>query len=243
MTCASDVRRAALRRSTRVRHALWAGSLLVSGAAQAQLGAAIAVESDNRFRGVSLTDGRPDLRLSVSYDHASGVFAGAAATQVEFMRGRHALQLLGYTGYVARVTPELGAEVGVTSSTFGGNTRYDYSEIFTGLSNERWSLRAYYAPRYFGFDQATVYLEVGANTVLMPRWRAFGHVGALRTLGGIEGEAGRRTRADLRVGLGFSAAAAVDVQLAWVTASRGGPYVVEYGTRRSTFVLSAQASF
>jgi hypothetical protein len=33
------------------------------------------------------------------------------------------------------------------------------------------------------------------------------------------------------------------VQLAWVTATRGGPYVVEYGTRRSSFVLSAQASF
>jgi uncharacterized protein (TIGR02001 family) len=237
------VRRAALTRSTLVRHAMWAGSLLVSGAAHAQFGGGIAIESDNRFRGVSLTDGQPDLRLSLSYDHDSGVFAGAAATRVEFMRGRHALQLLGYAGYVARVTPEFGAEVGVTSSTFGGNTRYDYSEIFAGISNERWSLRMYYAPRYFGFDQATVYLEFGANTVLTPRLRAFGHIGALRTLGGIEGEGGRRTRADLRVGLGFSAAAAVDVQLAWVTATRGGPYVVEYGTRRSSFVLSAQASF
>ena len=48
---------------------------------------------------------------------------------------------------------------------------------------------------------------------------------------------------DLRVGLGFGAAAAVDVQLAWVTATRGGPYVVEYGSRRSSFVLSALASF
>jgi uncharacterized protein (TIGR02001 family) len=222
---------------------MWAGSLLVSGAAQAQFGGGIAIESDNRFRGVSLTDGRPDLRLSLSYDHDSGVFAGAAATQVEFMRGRHALQLLGYAGYATRVTPELGAEVGVTTSTFSGNTRYNYSEVFAGISNERWSVRAYYAPRYFGFDQATVYLEFGANAALNPRLRAFGHVGALMTSGGIAGEDGRRTRSDLRVGLGFSAAAAVDVQLAWVTATRGGPYVVEYGGRRSSFVLSAQASF
>jgi uncharacterized protein (TIGR02001 family) len=222
---------------------MWAGSLLVSSAAQAQFGGGIAIESDNRFRGVSLNDGRPDLRLSLSYDHDSGVFAGAAATQVEFMRGRNALQLLGYAGYVARVSAGLGAELGVTSSTFSGNTRYDYSEVFAGVSNERWSMRAYYAPRYFGFDQATVYVELGANTVLTPRLRAFGHAGALMTLGGVPGEDGRRIRNDLRVGLGFSAAAAVDVQLAWVTATRGGPYVVEYGNRRSAFVLSAQFSF
>lgn len=222
---------------------MWAGSLLVSGAAQAQFGGGVGIESDNRFRGVSLTDGQPDARLSLSYDDDSGVFAGAAATRVEFMRGRHTLQLLGYAGYATRLTPGLGAEVGVTSSTFRGNTRYDYSELFVGVSNERWSMRAYYAARYFGFDQATVYLEFGANTVLTPRLRAFGHAGALIALGGVEGEGGRGTRTDLRVGLGFAAAAAVDVQLAWVTATRGGPYVVEYGTRRSSFVLSAQASF
>lgn len=237
------MRRAALTRSTLARQLVWAGSLLVSAAAQAQFGGGIGVESDNRFRGVSLTDGRPDLRLSLSYDHDSGAFAGAAATRVEFMRGRHALQLLGYAGYVTRLTPGLGAELGVTSSTFSGNTRYDYSEVFAGVSNERWSLRAYYAPRYFGFDQATVYVELGANAALTPRLRAFGHAGALMTLGGMAGEDGRRTRNDLRVGLGFGAAAAVDVQLAWVTATRGGPYVVEYGTRRSTLVLSALASF
>jgi hypothetical protein len=53
----------------------------------------------------------------------------------------------------------------------------------------------------------------------------------------------RRTRADLRVGLGFAAAPSVDVQLAWVGATRGGPYVVEYGTRRNTVVLGVLASF
>ncbi len=222
---------------------MWAGGLLVSGAAQAQFGGGIGIESDSRFRGVSLSDGRPDLRLSLSYDDDSGVFAGAAATRVEFMRGRHALQVLGYAGYVTRVTPGLGVEFGVTSSTFIGSTRYDYSEVFAGVSNEHWSMRAYYAPRYFGFEQATVYVELGANTALMPRLRAFGHAGALMILGGMAGEGERKSRTDLRVGLGFDAAAALDVQLAWVTATRGGPYVVEYGARRSTFVLSAQASF
>ena len=217
--------------------------LLASGAAQAQLGASVAIESDNRFRGVSLSDGQPGLRISASYDHDSGLFAGAAATRVEFMPGRHSVQLLGYAGAVVRAAPGLNVELGATSSTFSGNTRYDYSEFFAGSSGERWSLRAYYAPDYFGFGQATVYAEFDANTPLNPRLRAFGHVGALTSLAGTAVDGQRRTRTDTRIGLGLGVAESVDLQLAWVTASRGGPYVVEYDTRRSTIVLSLIASF
>ena len=237
------MRRAVLPSSLHAHRLLWGCALLASGAAQAQFGVSVGVESDNRFRGVSLSDGRPDLRLTLAYDHDSGVFAGASATRVEFMRGRHSMQLLGYAGYATRMTPELSAEVGVTSSTFSGNTRYDYTEVFAGVLGERWSLRAYYAANYFGFDQATAYVELDTNVPLTPRWRVFGHAGVLGALGGTTFENGRRTRTDLRIGLGFGATPSVDVQLAWVAATRGGPYVVEYGTRRNTVVLSALASF
>ena len=217
--------------------------LLVASVARAQLGISAGVESDYRFRGVSLNDAQPDLRLSLAYDHASGVFAGASATQVQFVPGRRSVQLLGYAGYVMHVTPEIGAEIGLTSSTFSGDTRYDYSEAFVGLSGERWGLRVYYAPDYFGFDQRTVYVELDANAPLAARWRAFAHVGALTALGGIAFDERSRTRTDLRVGVGFTALPAVDVQLAWITATQGGPYVVEYGTRRSSWVLGVIASF
>ena len=219
-------------------------ALLACGGAQAQFSASIGVESDHRFRGVSLSDGEPDLRLSVAYDHASGVFAGASATRVEFMLGRHSTQLLGYAGYVTRGPFDLNAEVGATTSTFSGNTRYDYSEAFVGVSGERWGMRVYYAPAYFGFDQATAYVEVDANAPLTPRWRVFGHVGALAAVRGVHNSDDRsRARYDTRLGIGCSVLDAVDVQLAWVTATRGGPYVVEYGNRRRTWVLSAVASF
>jgi len=219
-------------------------ALLACGSAQAQFSASVGVESDHRFRGVSLSDGQPDLRLSVAYDHASGVFAGASATRVEFMLGRHSTQLLGYAGYVTRGPFDLNAEVGATTSTFSGNTRYDYSEAFVGVSGERWGMRVYYAPAYFGFDQATAYVEVDANAPLTSRWRVFGHVGALAAVRGVHNSDDRsRARYDTRLGIGCSVLDAVDVQLAWVTATRGGPYVVEYGNRRRTWVLSAVASF
>ncbi len=219
------------------------GALLACGGARAQFGASVGVESDHRFRGVSLSDGQPDLRLSVAYDHASGVFAGASATRVEFTRGRHATQLLGYAGYVTRALFDLNAEVGVTSSTFSGDTRYDYSEAFVGVSSERWGVRLYYAPDYFGFDQATAYAEVDANTPLTSRWRAFGHIGVLGAVRGARSDDRSRARYDTRLGVGCSVLDALDVQLAWVSATRGGPYVVEYGNRRRTWVLSAVASF
>jgi uncharacterized protein (TIGR02001 family) len=226
------------------RRALWACVLLASGAAQAQFGASIALESDNRFRGVSLSNDQPGLRLSLSYDHASGVFAGATATRVAFFGDRHAVQLLGYAGVVLRAAAGLNAEFGLTSSTFSGNTRYDYSEVFVGASGERWSLRAYCARDYFGFGQATAYVEFDANTPLHPRLRAFGHVGALTALGAAQTEGGRRTRTDVRIGLGLEVADGIDAQLAWVTASRAGPYTGDDGSRRrSTIVLSLIASF
>lgn len=229
---------------TLVSHrALWAGALLASGAAQAQLGASIALESDNRFRGVSLSNDQPGLRLSLSYDHESGAFAGATASRVAFFGDRHAVQLLGYAGFVWRVAPGLNAELGFTGSTFSGNTRYDYSEVFAGASGERWSLRAYCARDYFGFGQATAYVEFDANTPLHPRLRAFGHVGALTALGSAQTEGGRRTRTDARIGLGLEVADGIDAQLAWVTASRAGPYTGDEGARRSAIVLSLIASF
>jgi uncharacterized protein (TIGR02001 family) len=218
-------------------------ALLGGGAAHAQFSASIGIESDHRFRGVSLSDGQPDANLSVAYDHASGVFAGASATRVEFMRGRRSVQLLGDVGVATRLSSELNAELGLTSSSFSGNARYNYSEAFVGVSGERWSLRAYWAPNYFGFDQTTAYLELDANLPLQPRLRVFGHVGALTTLHGVQSDDRSSTRLDARVGLGVSALASLDVQLAWVAATRSGPYVVEYGNRRNTWVLSAVASF
>ena len=71
----------------------------------------------------------------------------------------------------------------------------------------------------------------------------FGHVGALTAVSAPTDDGRDRMRTDVRIGIGFSALPSVDVQLAWVTATRGGPYVVDYGARRSTWVLGATASF
>jgi uncharacterized protein (TIGR02001 family) len=228
----------------------WGGLLLIGSAAQAQLGASVALDSDYRSRGVSLSQGRPDARLSLAYDHPSGAYAGALLTRAELSAGRRSAQLLGYAGVVTRTRFGPSWEAGLSASHFGGDARYDYGEVFAGLLDERWSLRAYYSPDYFGFRQQTAYAEFDAHLALTPQMRLFGHAGALTVLHGHAADDAspgdpprqRRTRVDLRAGVGFSVAA-FDVQLAWVGVGRGGPYLAEYATRRAGWVLGAAVSF
>ena len=230
--------------------ALSTALLLIGGEAQAQLGVSAAIDSDYRFRGVSLSDGQPDARLSVAYDHASGAYAGAALTRAELSPDRHSTQVLGYAGVVTRTRFGPGWEAGLSVSHFSGDARYDYGEVFTGLVDERWSLRLYYSPDYFGRRQPTAYAELDAHLALTPQLRLFGHAGALTVLHSRAGDdaarsdppRSRRTRVDLRAGIGFSGAA-FDIQLAWVGVGRGGPYLAEYATRRAGWVLGAAVSF
>src|ERR1700683_5298977 len=69
--------RSTLRRFSLVCTALFLG-LAVPATALAQLVGTAVVESQYRSRGVALTDGKPDLRLGVSYDHPRGVYVGAS---------------------------------------------------------------------------------------------------------------------------------------------------------------------
>lgn len=91
--------------------------LAVPAVARAQLVAAATVESQYRFRGVSLTDGEPDVRLSLSYDHASGAYAGASIIGGETARdGVQALGYVAYAGFAKQMANGLGWDVGATNA-------------------------------------------------------------------------------------------------------------------------------
>lgn len=226
-----------------IRTALALIGLLLVGTAQAQLGATLSVESDYRFRGVSLSDSKPAWRLTLNHDFVSGAYAGASATRVELARDDHYSQLVAYAGYVTRLSSGYSVEFGASFSHFTGDASYDYLEAYSGLLAERWGLRVHYAPDYFGRGVRAAYVDANAHWPLNDSLRLFGHAGALVPLGGRSfGADDRRTRADLRLGLGMTAGP-LDVQLAWVEATRGGPYPAVYNGRRGTWQLSALLSF
>ena len=65
-----------------IRGVLVAGLLGICPAVHAQTTVSAAIESDYRFRGISLSDGKPDVRFNIGYDHKSGAYAGLSREEV-----------------------------------------------------------------------------------------------------------------------------------------------------------------
>lgn len=186
--------------------------------AHAQVSGNVALVSDYRFRGVSLSDRGPAMQASLAYDGADGWYAGAFASSLRFGRAqRTRAQLLAYAGYAWRLRDGLDAEAGISYSVFfGGASGYDYPELYVGLSAARLSGRLYYAPRYFREDTAVVYAELNFAQPLSEHVRLLAHLGRLQRGRSEETDYGlERHRLDARLGLGTTLHD-FDLQLAWV---------------------------
>jgi len=218
-------------------------SLFVAcGAAFAQIGGNIAFLSDDRYRGASLSNEQPTLRLSFAYDAPNGWFGGASFTGVSLGRTGRQLEMLGYGGYVGRLSDRLGWEAGAIAVHFGADTRYDYAEGFAGLTGDKWNLRLHYSPDYFGSGARTVYGEFNVGVPLSPMTRATGHVGALVQVGGTRTDGGSVTL-DGSVGLAVGRDA-WEVRLDWVIGGRSAVYPTAYRrTANGALVLSASLAF
>ena len=232
----------ASRRPWRTRAVVGMGGWLACVGACAQLSGNVAVESDYRFRGVSLSNAKPTARLAANYDAATlRWYAGASAARVETAFGERYIQLVPYAGYVLPIGLQGTLDVGATYSHFIGESADDYAEAFVGLVAERWNVRLFYSPNYFGRHVRTLYLDLGVHTPLSPAARLFAQAGVLTSLDSA-GRGVSRARSDLRVGAGF-AAGDMDLQLAWGASSRGGPNQTVYGGRRTGFTASASFFF
>ena len=101
---------------------------LLAGPAHGQLGATVAVDSDYRSRGVSLSDSNPSPRLTLNYEGAQRWYAGASATRAALTEQDTYPQLIGYAGWVASAVDGRSIEIGVVGSTFAGCSCYDFLE-------------------------------------------------------------------------------------------------------------------
>ncbi|MGI8839186.1 MAG: TorF family putative porin, partial [Caulobacteraceae bacterium] len=215
--------------------------------AEAQWAIAVAADSDERFRGLSLSDGRPVASASIAYDHDSGAYAGATAIGVEGSgNDPRPLGYIGYAGWSARFKAGLAWDVGVTHARYtapasGGYTA-DYTEVYVGLVGDNLSAHLYYSPNYFGEGAQTVYADLAGAVRPGRRWRLFGQVGALTVVGGRSGPGGQRASVDVRAGVAFDFKAC-ELRLAW-TAIGGGPsYPSQYPQARDGFALGATYAF
>lgn len=169
----------------------------------AQVSASVSLESDYRYRGVSLSEGRPTLGLSLAYDHSSGFYAGGQAIGQD--TAHDGVQLLGfveYAGYAIRGPEGLSFDVGVNNQddqAYETGERADrYTELYAGITRGAVSLHVYYSPNYLRPGYTTVYADLSGAFHPVDRWRLYGHIGALQP---ITGPKTAYYRVDARVGV------------------------------------------
>src|SRR5574337_1016402 len=142
----------------RIALALW--SLSLAGGAWAQLSGSLGIVSDYRYRGVSLSDGKPAAQLGVAYDGAGGWYAGAFASTADFGRPARAdVQLLPYAGYADSLFPGLAWAVGLSYAAFLRSHDYDYPELYWGLATDRLRARLRSEERRVGEDRRALRSE------------------------------------------------------------------------------------
>jgi uncharacterized protein (TIGR02001 family) len=174
------------RRSIDGRFARAVAAILIFAAAEsaaAQLSGSVAGVSDYRYRGVTFSDRRPAAQAGLSYDDASGWYAGAFGSTVRLDPPgwpTSRFQAIGYGGYALRLASGVSLEAGGDYSAFAGVSNFDYGEVFVGASAESVSARIHYSPRYFGTSSNAVYGEINSAHPLIDALRLHVHVGFLR---------------------------------------------------------------
>ena len=210
--------------------------------ARAEAGATISVFNDLRFRGISLSEGRPVGIFDFAYDDPSGLYADAAASGV-LRNGDEpdplGIQLSG--GYAKRLKSGTTIDFGMSQSSYSrystGQRGRAYTEVYAGVARGAFSSRIFLSPHYSVSGRWTAYGEINGSFSPAANWTLNGHVGTLVSL---RTPAGQNYRADFdwRVGV-RRALGRLSLHAAW---SDGGPSRDHYGGRthgRSAVVVGA----
>lgn len=155
-------------------------ALLSATVARAEVSGSIAILSDDRYRGVSLTDGRPAVQASIAYDHPAGPYAGALLSNVHIGNGIIGPRALLYAGYVHSLAGDLVWDIGVATHRLpvpDTPPRYDYTEWYAGIGNASTSVRAFRSFDYYGLGAHTWYVEVNRSRRIGGRYALSAHIG------------------------------------------------------------------
>lgn len=213
--------------------------VLLAQAGHAQVAGSISVESDDRFRGRSLSSGQPVAMASLSYDHPSGIYVDGALVAQLAGDGAGVTRLQGDIGYAVKLDTALSLDLGVQRSQYTSHYSIGraahYTEFFVGLTRHRVSARVYYSPDYLRAGTTTLYTEAEVAIVRSEKWHLSAHAGRLFYLSLAPAYASFRDQNDWRLSLsrdlhGFEVHAAL---------SGGGPGQDFYsgGTHARTAVV------
>lgn len=203
--------------------------MLSTAPALAQVGGAVAVGTDYRLRGRSLSDGRGALTATASYDDRGGLYGDVAVVASTRPDGApYLLGVIGDVGYAVSLADSWTLDAGLTRAHYAGRPgerSRGYSEAYVGAGHGGVSARLRYSPDYFGIADATLYAEVDAVVRPAPRWRILGHLGSLTYLGTLRSATIAQNQYDWRIGVARRVGP-IDAQVA---ITGGGPGDDVYG--------------
>ena len=222
---------------------------LVPQVARAQVVATASFESDARYRGQSVSNGRPAFDFALSTDTPAGFYGGASASISP--QPEAGLRLIGveeYLGYARRLDSGFVVDVGVADYQrwrYQDGDRYGFLDVETYAGVRRWGVSAYlfYSPHYYSGGARAVYAQLEAQRKLWGPWRLFGHVGVLTPLGTapyLYGPSGEQP--DGSLGVSRSLFRSAKAFVTWSAAPRQ-PYALAFGPAGQAVIAGVSWSF
>lgn len=154
----------------------------IAAPASAEVGAAVSIFSDSRFRGYSISDHHSVALLDLSYEDPNGLYVAASGSAVADSGEVRPLGLQVNGGYSKRLLSGVTLDLGVVHSEYSryssaaGNS---YTELYAGLTHKYLTGRVHVSPHYFGSGTWTAYGEINADVGLGRKLSFNGHAGML----------------------------------------------------------------
>ena len=197
-------RRRAACASRLLRYALFLLASLLPTPAAAQLAGSVAIDSDYRLRGYSLTDDQPALTAQASYDDPSGAYFSLSALE-KLGDSTRFLGVIANVGYAKRISEHLTLDGGVLRSQIRSSVRYapgyKYTDIYAGAFMGPIAARVHYSPDYRTGGLSTLYGELEGGFEPARNWRLSAHVGMLVYLSSDSFYREGETHRDWRIGI------------------------------------------
>ena len=156
--------------------------------AAGEVGLVVSAYTDQRFRGYSLSDGRPVGILDLSFDSPDGIYAAVSGTVVATRaEGAEPLGIALNAGFAKPVSRALTLDLGAVHSSY---SRYSglvgtrsYTEAYAGISSKVVGARLSLSPNYIGPTHWTLHGEINGHVELVRSLLLDGSVGILAPLG------------------------------------------------------------
>jgi uncharacterized protein (TIGR02001 family) len=158
----------------RIAPALWAGLLgaTACGAVQADdetwwYGGSVALTSDYVFRGVPQTDEKPALQGSIDVGHASGLYAGVWASNVDFDAPDGIdVEVDIYVGWTLEFENETWLDLQLVRYVYPGANQgfgINYNEFIAAYGFMNFTATLAYTDNYINSDESALYYHFGGE--------------------------------------------------------------------------------